>query len=212
MAQPNVAREPSMDEILASIRKIIESNEPGIPGVPRQRSRPARTMPIAAMTTMIRRRYSPDDRRRGSRTGVRSGGAEEFCANHAVRRPRCWSRCRKRSARVEDATGVTAPSITRRHDLAARIAAAYVACRCRSPRAALPRSGIRQPLRDAGKPDCRITGRASDNPTVTIAHGAHAIASDMPRRHAGQPHQCRQLPMARPVAARTSALRRSNRP
>jgi len=32
MAQSNVAREPSMDEILASIRKIIESNEPGIPG------------------------------------------------------------------------------------------------------------------------------------------------------------------------------------
>lgn len=27
MAQPNVAREPSMDEILASIRRIIESNE-----------------------------------------------------------------------------------------------------------------------------------------------------------------------------------------
>ncbi|MFB2552132.1 DUF2497 domain-containing protein [Ensifer soli] len=32
MAQSNVAREPSMDEILASIRKIIESNEPGLPG------------------------------------------------------------------------------------------------------------------------------------------------------------------------------------
>ncbi|WP_108003210.1 PopZ family protein [Mycoplana dimorpha] len=34
MAQPNVAREPSMDEILASIRRIIESNEPpvGAPG------------------------------------------------------------------------------------------------------------------------------------------------------------------------------------
>src|ERR1700753_1692729 len=29
MAQPSVAREPSMEEILASIRKIIESNEPG---------------------------------------------------------------------------------------------------------------------------------------------------------------------------------------
>ncbi|MBB4187985.1 PopZ family protein [Sinorhizobium terangae] len=29
MAQLNVAREPSMDEILASIRKIIENNEPG---------------------------------------------------------------------------------------------------------------------------------------------------------------------------------------
>jgi cell pole-organizing protein PopZ len=29
MAQPNVAREPSMEEILASIRRIIESNEPG---------------------------------------------------------------------------------------------------------------------------------------------------------------------------------------
>ena len=28
MAQPNVAREPSMDEILASIRRIIESNDP----------------------------------------------------------------------------------------------------------------------------------------------------------------------------------------
>lgn len=28
MAQPNVVREPSMDEILASIRRIIESNEP----------------------------------------------------------------------------------------------------------------------------------------------------------------------------------------
>jgi cell pole-organizing protein PopZ len=28
MAQPNLAREPSMDEILASIRRIIESNEP----------------------------------------------------------------------------------------------------------------------------------------------------------------------------------------
>ncbi|WP_438748710.1 PopZ family protein [Pararhizobium sp. O133] len=34
MAQPNAAREPSMDEILASIRKIIESNEPGLPGFP----------------------------------------------------------------------------------------------------------------------------------------------------------------------------------
>lgn len=32
MAQPGVAREPSMEEILASIRRIIESNEPG--GVP----------------------------------------------------------------------------------------------------------------------------------------------------------------------------------
>jgi len=30
MAQPNVAREPSMEEILASIRRIIESNEPGV--------------------------------------------------------------------------------------------------------------------------------------------------------------------------------------
>ncbi len=29
MAQPGVAREPSMEEILASIRQIIESNEPG---------------------------------------------------------------------------------------------------------------------------------------------------------------------------------------
>lgn len=29
MAQPGVAREPSMEEILASIRKIIESNDPG---------------------------------------------------------------------------------------------------------------------------------------------------------------------------------------
>lgn len=32
MAQLNVAREPSMDEILASIRKIIENNEPGPAG------------------------------------------------------------------------------------------------------------------------------------------------------------------------------------
>ncbi|MDK1492245.1 PopZ family protein [Sinorhizobium sp. 7-81] len=32
MAQLNVAREPSMDEILASIRKIIENNEPGQAG------------------------------------------------------------------------------------------------------------------------------------------------------------------------------------
>lgn len=32
MAQLNVAREPSMDEILASIRKIIESNEPSPAG------------------------------------------------------------------------------------------------------------------------------------------------------------------------------------
>jgi uncharacterized protein len=29
MAQPSVAREPSMEEILASIRQIIESNDPG---------------------------------------------------------------------------------------------------------------------------------------------------------------------------------------
>ena len=29
MAQPGVVREPSMEEILASIRQIIESNEPG---------------------------------------------------------------------------------------------------------------------------------------------------------------------------------------
>jgi uncharacterized protein len=41
MAQANVAREPSMDEILASIRKIIESNEPGIPGFPANDMGPA---------------------------------------------------------------------------------------------------------------------------------------------------------------------------
>lgn len=34
MAQSNLAREPSMDEILASIRKIIESNEAIGPGLP----------------------------------------------------------------------------------------------------------------------------------------------------------------------------------
>lgn len=34
MAQSNLAREPSMDEILASIRKIIESNETVGPGLP----------------------------------------------------------------------------------------------------------------------------------------------------------------------------------
>jgi len=33
MAQPNVAREPSMEEILASIRRIIESNEPNAENV-----------------------------------------------------------------------------------------------------------------------------------------------------------------------------------
>lgn len=32
MAQPSVAREPSMEEILASIRRIIESNETGPTG------------------------------------------------------------------------------------------------------------------------------------------------------------------------------------
>lgn len=32
MAQPSVAREPSMEEILASIRRIIESNEPAVEG------------------------------------------------------------------------------------------------------------------------------------------------------------------------------------
>lgn len=34
MAQANVAREPSMDEILASIRRIIESNDPPQAGAP----------------------------------------------------------------------------------------------------------------------------------------------------------------------------------
>jgi cell pole-organizing protein PopZ len=34
MAQPNVAREPSMDEILASIRRIIESNDPPVGAPP----------------------------------------------------------------------------------------------------------------------------------------------------------------------------------
>ncbi|MEN3146218.1 DUF2497 domain-containing protein [Neorhizobium sp. IRAMC:178] len=34
MAQPNVAREPSMEEILASIRRIIESNEPNAENAP----------------------------------------------------------------------------------------------------------------------------------------------------------------------------------
>ncbi|RVP95431.1 PopZ family protein [Sinorhizobium meliloti] len=38
MAQLNVAREPSMDEILASIRKIIESNEPGPAGTSARQS------------------------------------------------------------------------------------------------------------------------------------------------------------------------------
>lgn len=39
MAQPSVAREPSMEEILASIRRIIESNEPVGEGSPDQASR-----------------------------------------------------------------------------------------------------------------------------------------------------------------------------
>ncbi|WP_137131895.1 DUF2497 domain-containing protein [Rhizobium sp. FY34] len=37
MAQPNVAREPSMEEILASIRRIIESNDPITEGQAAQR-------------------------------------------------------------------------------------------------------------------------------------------------------------------------------
>ncbi|PZU23774.1 MAG: DUF2497 domain-containing protein [Shinella sp.] len=41
MAQPSVAREPSMEEILASIRRIIESNEPGaVPGASVVQSQP----------------------------------------------------------------------------------------------------------------------------------------------------------------------------
>lgn len=41
MAQPSVAREPSMEEILASIRRIIESNEPGAgPDAPVAHSQP----------------------------------------------------------------------------------------------------------------------------------------------------------------------------
>ncbi|MGE7369178.1 DUF2497 domain-containing protein [Neorhizobium sp. NPDC001467] len=36
MAQPSVAREPSMEEILASIRRIIESNEPVVEGSARR--------------------------------------------------------------------------------------------------------------------------------------------------------------------------------
>ncbi|MBL0372870.1 DUF2497 domain-containing protein [Rhizobium sp. KVB221] len=41
MAQPNVVREPSMDEILASIRRIIESNDPvPQPGIATGRAEP----------------------------------------------------------------------------------------------------------------------------------------------------------------------------
>lgn len=41
MAQPNVAREPSMEEILASIRRIIESNEPNAENAPARPLSPA---------------------------------------------------------------------------------------------------------------------------------------------------------------------------
>lgn len=40
MAQPSVAREPSMEEILASIRRIIESNDPGLGREPGQAMSP----------------------------------------------------------------------------------------------------------------------------------------------------------------------------
>lgn len=43
MAQPNVAREPSMEEILASIRRIIESNEPQAEAGPGHPLQPAYT-------------------------------------------------------------------------------------------------------------------------------------------------------------------------
>ncbi len=43
MAQPSVAREPSMEEILASIRRIIESNDPVTESVNTRASREVET-------------------------------------------------------------------------------------------------------------------------------------------------------------------------
>ncbi|MDI7863343.1 DUF2497 domain-containing protein [Rhizobiaceae bacterium n13] len=51
MAQPNAAREPSMEEILASIRRIIESNEPPTP---------AKLAPVAAVAP-LEPEYQDDD-------------------------------------------------------------------------------------------------------------------------------------------------------
>ncbi|WP_421361188.1 PopZ family protein [Agrobacterium rosae] len=105
MAQPNVAREPSMEEILASIRRIIESNEPAsgdafsapLPPVYDEEeeatssfaaelaSPPAHVPPAANQAYGARQQYEPQAAPRGDMAGADAAEKTMSLADVAAR-------------------------------------------------------------------------------------------------------------------------------
>ncbi|MBP1856706.1 PopZ family protein [Rhizobium herbae] len=184
MAQPNVAREPSMDEILASIRKIIESNEPGIPGFPANDLGPA-----------------PDDAYRADR-GYDDGSAEDIhlTIDDEVLAPEFEAEQRHQAPSVElpsrqpqDASVRSSVSTTSTPPLSLADVAARV-------RAASERHSA--PPREPETPSTAFRAR-SDNPMVTsrMAPSSAALLSQPDVRHEQSPATAEAVSVARSIVA-----------
>ena len=182
MAQPNVAREPSMDEILASIRRIIESNDPpGFGDEPANDYRQADT------------RHDESDFV-DEETIVAEFHAEE--ERHSVREPR-FEPAPPQPAPTQP---VAQPALSLA-DVAARVRAAserHSSTRDAEPADPAPRA-IDMPRAESVRPDIasrpetpsrhEFAPRAEtpvrqDSPTVTTRMAAVASAHEMPARPA----------------------------
>ncbi len=124
MAQPNVAREPSMDEILASIRKIIESNEPAQAAIEIS----ARNTTQGASTSRPQPQIEIEDRRRDEEIGLTIDDAllaHDFSGQAPqMDKPAVTPSARAQSAEPARTPGTSQQSPLSLADIAARVRAA----------------------------------------------------------------------------------------
>ncbi|WP_377288583.1 PopZ family protein [Rhizobium sp. SG2393] len=124
MAQPNVAREPSMDEILASIRKIIESNEPAQAAIEIS----ARNTTQGSSTSRPQPQIEIEDRRRDEEIGLTIDDAllaHDFSGQAPqMDKPAVTPAARAQSAEPARTPGTSQQSPLSLADIAARVRAA----------------------------------------------------------------------------------------
>lgn len=170
MAQSNLAREPSMDEILASIRKIIESNEATGPGLPANDHGPMSDSYYASD-----RAYLDEEQAEDIQLTIDDTVFPEFDASEADTGHR---RVPSPSYAMEEPTRAAPSAPLSLADVAARVRAASerqtmpreaVATprdqQARAPQTTAPRQDMQQPL-----PQANVAAASQPEPTRVTAY------------------------------------------
>lgn len=182
MAQPNVAREPSMDEILASIRKIIESNEPAQAAIEIS----ARNTTQGSSTSRPQPQIEIEDRRRDEEIGLTIDDAllaHDFSGQAPqMDKPAVTPAARAQSAEPARTPGTSQQSPLSLADIAARVRAASER-NASALREAAPSAGT---VPVAAAPEQGRATVVSGEPAPVVAHVA-AASQPVPREQTPTP-------------------------